>query len=148
MFKPEELDPWITVSDITISRTHGFSYGFDNMYHCYKLLSSNNRLSLGLSKGFYFPFSYSINDLLFLRYIDGYDSWPKTKLMMINLKDMKLVEIFCCKSTMVKWIVTLVDEATLKIVTGQRKDKSGTTYGYLLNINNGINLQKAVFNDN
>ncbi|KGO93542.1 hypothetical protein [Flavobacterium subsaxonicum] len=102
-YSSEKYITWVTLRSIYFERKLENETAFDGIVKIYSVKTNDLSLNETLKGKYFGSFFFPTESGFFLRMFNSKNSWPKTTLVYLNLKDLNLVKIDTNRSSWNLW---------------------------------------------
>jgi hypothetical protein len=112
---------WFAYNDLLFKRKLVYSTGFDLKIKIFEIESNNVKVNELLADKYFGDFYYQTNTGIFLRKLRSKRSWPRTRLVYLDLFKVELIDKLKTRSSYLDWTVKSIDDMTYEIDTKREK---------------------------
>jgi hypothetical protein len=112
---------WFDLDDLAFERKLVYSTGFDLMIKIFEIKTNDEKINELLADKYFGDFYFQTNNGIFLRKFKFKKSWPKTRLVYLDLIGIQLIEKLRTKSSHLDWTIKSIDNQTFEIDTKREK---------------------------
>lgn len=110
-----EYEFWSEVNGVTLERKLAYETAFDGVVKIYTIRTNNEKINQLLEAQYFGEFGYPTSKGMLLRKFKSKTSWPKTRVVHLNLETTELTEIKRTKSSWDNWTAKKLSETKYEI---------------------------------
>jgi len=120
-FPVNKFVKWFDSKNLIFERKIIYSTGFDLMIKLFEIKSNDTEINELLANKYFGDFYFLTSNGIFLRKFKSKGSWPKTRLVYLDLLNLKMFDKLKTRSSYLDWTIKSINNNTYEIDTKKEK---------------------------